>query len=545
MYLTGVNAYNAKNLLLAWGIDKDGILLWEQVIDTGSPDIGILVDATIDQQENLILAGIRRFNKASSDYLVVKISPSGEQLWQQTYDAPGNSMDWPRAVAVDSKGQIAVTGFSRLDAVRLNFYDDVLTVLFSANGSILGAEFYGQGDTVNDYSHALAFDKYDNLYFSGYSSLRGSETNFRSNLFTLKYKTAPTCNVPVAVKLYLPPTPVKLGDQLRTTALLGDYAMQRDEGVKWTWGDGSSSMSYTAFGTNRITGQHTYAEAGIYKIGLNFSETCLKPTSDDYMQWKAVYDPAAGTVSGAGWIGDAVRPVSLAQLQTNSLFTFSVRYRNAKATTPTGITLLTMPDKSLFYSSTIHWLVIKANRAVWEGEGTLNGKGKYKFVASAHDGGGRGQNDNSDNLRIKVWDMQSGAVVYDSYAMGGEIYDMAQLYPSIGGGQIIINSRPRPAVRAASERALTALSSSEDMQAHPNPFTTKATVKFTLAQEGKYSLLLYDMKGALLGEVKQGQAASGETVSVEIDGTALAKGMYFVKLQANGEVRTLKLVVVK
>ena len=69
-----------------------------------------------------------------------------------------------------------------------------------------------------------------------------------------------------------------------------------------------------------------------------------------------------------------------------------------------------------------------------KGRGRINGGGDYGFLLTAIDGqlnGGGG----SDKFRIKVWDKDTGQVVYDNQ-LGDD--DYADPTTVIGGGSIVI-----------------------------------------------------------------------------------------------------------
>ena len=74
-------------------------------------------------------------------------------------------------------------------------------------------------------------------------------------------------------------------------------------------------------------------------------------------------------------------------------------------------------------------------RAQFRGEGQINGSGTYGFLLTAIDGqvnGGGGV----DRFRIKIWEIASGAVVYDNQ-MGQD--ETGSAATALGGGSIQIH----------------------------------------------------------------------------------------------------------
>jgi hypothetical protein len=85
----------------------------------------------------------------------------------------------------------------------------------------------------------------------------------------------------------------------------------------------------------------------------------------------------------------------------------------------------------------------------------------------------------------------------------------------------------------------------EELEIYPNPFSSKATVSFILSKAGDYTVELYNINGALVKILKQGQAKAGARTTVEVEGSKLAKGLYLVRLQTNTGTQIKKLMLDK
>ena len=67
----------------------------------------------------------------------------------------------------------------------------------------------------------------------------------------------------------------------------------------------------------------------------------------------------------------------------------------------------------VFDSTSYDWLVIAGPKAQFKGVGSINGEGEYGFMLTAIDGdlpGGGGEH----KFRIKIWDRETGNIVYDN-----------------------------------------------------------------------------------------------------------------------------------
>jgi hypothetical protein len=81
-------------------------------------------------------------------------------------------------------------------------------------------------------------------------------------------------------------------------------------------------------------------------------------------------------------------------------------------------------------------------------------------------------------------------------------------------------------------------------QNYPNPFNPSSTFTFSIPKSGNVSLKFYDMIGNEVATYVDGFMNAG-SYSVEFDGSSLASGVYFYKLQAGDFSATKKMVLSK
>ena len=118
-------------------------------------------------------------------------------------------------------------------------------------------------------------------------------------------------------------------------------------------------------------------------------------------------------------------------MEGKATFGFVSKYKKG-AIVPTGNTEFIFHAGDLKFKSTSYqWLVITGrDKAMFKGEGEVNGVGGYGFMLSATDGG----KDGVDTFRIKICD-SNGDVVYDNKIDDGA--DETEL----GGGSIIVHKK--------------------------------------------------------------------------------------------------------
>jgi hypothetical protein len=81
-------------------------------------------------------------------------------------------------------------------------------------------------------------------------------------------------------------------------------------------------------------------------------------------------------------------------------------------------------------------------------------------------------------------------------------------------------------------------------QNHPNPFSQFTTVLYSIPQEGKVSLKVYNNQGEEVAILVSEKKQAGN-YSVKLDATNLSDGFYYYRLQTSGFSETKKLVISK
>jgi hypothetical protein len=77
----------------------------------------------------------------------------------------------------------------------------------------------------------------------------------------------------------------------------------------------------------------------------------------------------------------------------------------------------------------------------------------------------------------------------------------------------------------------------------PNPVKEKANVAFKLKSAGKYSLDLYDIRGAKIKVLASGQAPGEKALTVEVNATDLAEGIYLLRLVTDAGLETKRISI--
>jgi hypothetical protein len=82
-------------------------------------------------------------------------------------------------------------------------------------------------------------------------------------------------------------------------------------------------------------------------------------------------------------------------------------------------------------------------------------------------------------------------------------------------------------------------------QNYPNPFNPTTTIEFTLAQDSKVLLKVYNVLGQEVATLLNGEMQAGILHRVPFDASQLSSGVYFYRLEAKGNVQVKKLILMK
>ncbi len=156
-----------------------GVQLW--VAKYSGP---LLIDdiptkVVVDTNGNVYVTGKSQGVLGSVDYLTIKYSSSGSQLWTATYNGPANKIDVPSDMALDGQGNVFVTGSSTVTDTK----NDFATVKYNSSGEQIWVARYDGSTSDDDQPVALALDSTGDVYVAGQS--KTSSTGY--DVVTVKY----------------------------------------------------------------------------------------------------------------------------------------------------------------------------------------------------------------------------------------------------------------------------------------------------------------------------------------------------------------------
>jgi hypothetical protein len=486
----------------------------------------------LDGQGNLYVTGISRSAETGEDYLTLKLGPLGDTLWTARYTGPGDSLDQPVAIAVDSVGDIYVTGSSwggntDFDWVTIKYspqgdtlwvrryngpggwedfafdlavsangnvavtgtvwYDshealDACTILYSPAGDLLWSNLYNgiQYGEADDFGRRVQIDRWGNVIITGSQFNDGFGTDF----LTIKYNAA--------------------GDTIWTQHW--DSPIHADDGF-------DCQLALDNFG-------NVYVGGSCLGEDYYFNYVTFKYNAAGTLIWEILYP---GLYHGANRMrGLALSPdqqfvyvTGLSSGAGTGLDYATIKYRQYNQPPqilgwePVDLDSVVQGDTLTFRMSatdpdseavTIQW--VRDGQIVGQGTSvivTFDSLGSTRISASVSDGQA------SDSV---VWNI---TVVEPNGILGPDPLSplVFELFPP-----------------------------------QPNPFNASTALTYQLSAFSEVQLSIWDITGRLITILVNERQSTGEH-TVTFYGSALASGIYLVRLQAGNQTLVQKVALMK
>ena len=195
VYVTG-ETFNGTDLDYAtvkYTVDSN-IPVWVAIYD-GPADSNddIAYDIAVDNSGNIYVTGASEGNDTGMDCTTIKYAPdSNIPVWVARYNGPANSFDQGNALAIDSSGNIYVTGESDSNTTSM----DYITIKYGPDSNVpVWVARYDGPSSDHDAAYGIDLDRVGNVYVTGSS---GGSTDM--DYATIKY--GPDSNTPLWVARY-------------------------------------------------------------------------------------------------------------------------------------------------------------------------------------------------------------------------------------------------------------------------------------------------------------------------------------------------------
>ena len=82
-------------------------------------------------------------------------------------------------------------------------------------------------------------------------------------------------------------------------------------------------------------------------------------------------------------------------------------------------------------------------------------------------------------------------------------------------------------------------------QNFPNPFNPTTKINYEIPNDSKVKLIIYDILGREVKKIVNDELKKAGRYVVDFDGTNLASGVYFYRIEAGNFVESKKMVLIK
>lgn len=184
IYVTGRGTGISSAVFDTVAYDPNGNFLWEATYDGPGPENDLAKAIDLDGDENVYITGDSSGLGTGQDLATIKYDSDGNELWIARYhgSGPAGSSDSANDIAIDTLGNVYVTGFIEITGNDASARDYV-TIKYDTDGNQLWKSVYnGPGDAI-DSASSLDLDLVGNVYVTGL--ITGIETG--ADCATVKY----------------------------------------------------------------------------------------------------------------------------------------------------------------------------------------------------------------------------------------------------------------------------------------------------------------------------------------------------------------------
>jgi hypothetical protein len=483
----------------------------------------------------------------SGDIFVAKFDANGVHQWSRGFPGSGQTDDG-FGVAVDGSGNVAITGsftgtidFGGGDLISAGG-TDIVVAKYSAGGAHLWSKRFGNS-TNNEVGNAVAMDASGNVVVTG--QFAGS----------VDFGGGPLTASATSVDIYI----VKFD---------ANGAHQWSQGFGSTQADVGYGIDVDGSGNVVVTGSFqgtvNFGGGGLTSLG-SLEIFLAKYDASGAHQWskrlgstggeigRAVVADASGNVVVTGSFAQTVNfggvpilsaggsDVFVAKYDASGVHQWSRGFGGTSNDDGYGVAVDAAGDVAItgYFRDT----------ADFGGDDLISAGENDIFVARYSAGG------------VYQWSKRFGDIGFDSgrgVAMNGPgdvvatgdfkgIVDFGggPFEAAFGSNDIFLTKYATSVTGVGDTSTLRALS----VLAYPNPFNPGTTIRYTVTESGRVQVRVYDVQGRPIATLVNEESSVGpHTVRWEgrdSEGVGVSSGVYFVRLEQNGVVRTKRITLLK
>lgn len=479
--------------------NSSGDTVWARYYNdpANSRDAGRAI--AIDADGNVYVTGESK-GLVDYDIATIKYNSAGVQQWASRYDGPANGQDGSNSIAIDTSGNVYITGYSDGDAHPVFRQDDYVTIKYNASGIAVWTMRYNGSGNFHDAAYAIAVDKNNNVYVTGGSVGAGTLYDYT----TIKYDPAGT---QLWVKTYNGPA------NYYDTA----YALAVDD---------SGNVFVTGSSDGTSSDNEDYAT--------------IKYNSDGTQQWLARYNGAGGGDDAYKIVLDGIGNLYVTGESRNPVSPYSYDYLTIRYNAFTGDTIWTAryngPASEIDFPTSI--AADNQDNVYVTGFSSGNGS-SYDYATIKYNNIGtemwlvrfNGSGNGGDNASSIAVDTMGNIYVAGSSSGNGTVKDIVTIKYSQSPTDVLDESLVLPEEYLLSQN-------------YPNPFNPVTSIQYAISKSQFVTLKVYDVLGNAVATLVNEEKPAGRYEVHWVAG-GQPSGVYFYKFQVGSFVESKKMILLK
>ena len=146
--------------------NSDGDQLWKKHFNGASSGNDFADDMAVDKSGNIFVCGSTFEAAAINDYIIIKYSAGGDELWHKTYNGTSNGNDNMTSITADVSGNAVITGTS----VGAGSGLDIVTIKYSPSGDVIWERRFTTSTVNIEEGKAITSDNLGNIFVTGTST---------------------------------------------------------------------------------------------------------------------------------------------------------------------------------------------------------------------------------------------------------------------------------------------------------------------------------------------------------------------------------------
>ena len=516
--------------------NSSGSQLWVTCSNGSGNSWDEVTALAVDASGNVYVTGTSRDSDTGLDYSTIKYNSEGVEQWVACYNGPANSSDWVSALAVDASGNVYVTG----TIISSDTQSDFATVKYNSEGVEQWVACYNGAGNSHEEASALAVDTSGNVYVTGVSYGSFPEADYA----TVKYNSQ---GIEQWVARYNgPANSSDWAKSLAVDASGNAYVTGRSSNnyvtVKYTpEGIEQWVARYNGGGDDHATALAVDASGNVYVTGgSRDSDTgsdyaTVKYNSEGIEQWVARYNgPGNGYDAASALAVDASGNIYVtggsggyfATVKYNSegVEQWMASCKGPANSSDWATALAVDASGNVYVTGGSEALTTEADYSTVK----YNSKGVEQWVA-------RYERAADDHYEVSALAVDASGNVYVLGTSTVYWFYSWAVYTTIKYVQTPVSvEKKEPGNPNCYWLA----------QNYPNPFNPSTTIEFALPQPAFVTLKVYNLLGEAVATLAEEQRAAGVHKFIW-DAKGLASGVYLYRLEAEDVVQTKKLILMR